>query len=226
MDGDVEPAVAAGQSRVRQRIGQPLDQASRSPAVCLRPARSTGAITLTFTGAMNSAGPIAIKLNLLSGTSGEPFGVVDTPVDGSTGVTGAVPFTGWALDDVEVVAGDDLPRRRSGRRWRRSIRTARVGADLRRLPGVHRPRAARCRGGVSGDPAEYAGGMGFHGPDEHAAQPGERDVRVLHLGAGSRRQHRSCWGRERSRATTRTRPSRLARSIRRNRAAWRRAVRM
>ena len=61
-----------------------------------------GAITLSFTGAMNAAGPIAIKLNLLSGRSGEPFGVVDTPVDGSTGITGAVPFTGWALDDVEL----------------------------------------------------------------------------------------------------------------------------
>jgi hypothetical protein len=31
-----------------------------------------------------------------------PVGVVDTPLDNSTGVTGAVPFTGWALDDVAV----------------------------------------------------------------------------------------------------------------------------
>ena len=31
-----------------------------------------------------------------------PFGIVDTPTDNRTGVTGAVPFTGWALDDIEV----------------------------------------------------------------------------------------------------------------------------
>jgi hypothetical protein len=51
---------------------------------------------------MNSLGPITVKLNLVSGISQGPIGVVDTPVDHSTGVTGAVPFTGWALDDVEV----------------------------------------------------------------------------------------------------------------------------
>ena len=33
-----------------------------------------------------------------------------------------------------------------------------------------------CRGSVSGDPAEYAGRLGLHGADEHAAQPGERHV--------------------------------------------------
>ena len=27
---------------------------------------------------------------------------MDTPLDNATGVTGSIPFTGWALDDVEV----------------------------------------------------------------------------------------------------------------------------
>jgi hypothetical protein len=31
-----------------------------------------------------------------------PFGSFDTPVQGASGVTGAIPVTGWALDDVEV----------------------------------------------------------------------------------------------------------------------------
>ena len=31
-----------------------------------------------------------------------PFGTVDTPADGASGLAGAVPVTGWALDDVEV----------------------------------------------------------------------------------------------------------------------------
>ena len=62
-----------------------------------------GAITVTLTGASNTAGPIAVSLNLIqNGTSASPFGFVDTPVNNITGVTGAVPFTGWALDDIEV----------------------------------------------------------------------------------------------------------------------------
>jgi hypothetical protein len=36
------------------------------------------------------------------GTNTGPFGVVDTPTEGITGVTGAIAVTGWALDDVEV----------------------------------------------------------------------------------------------------------------------------
>ena len=31
-----------------------------------------------------------------------PIGTVDTPIDNQTGVTGAIPFTGWALDDNGV----------------------------------------------------------------------------------------------------------------------------
>ena len=63
----------------------------------------TGAITLTLTGASNTAGPIAVTLILIpNGTTARPFGFVDTPLDSTTGATGAIPFTGWALDDVEV----------------------------------------------------------------------------------------------------------------------------
>ena len=62
-----------------------------------------GTITLTVTGASNTPGPIAVTLTLIpNGTSTSPFGVVDTPADNTTGVTGALPLTGWALDDVEV----------------------------------------------------------------------------------------------------------------------------
>ncbi len=62
----------------------------------------TGAIALTVTGA-NPVGPIAVTLQLRpSGTTALPFGLVDTPVDGVTGVTGSIAVTGWALDDTEV----------------------------------------------------------------------------------------------------------------------------
>jgi len=33
---------------------------------------------------------------------GPPFGAFDTPADGSSGLTGSVAVTGWALDDVAV----------------------------------------------------------------------------------------------------------------------------
>jgi len=38
------------------------------------------------------------------GPTAPPFGVVDTPAQGATGVTGAVAVTGWALDDTGVQA--------------------------------------------------------------------------------------------------------------------------
>jgi hypothetical protein len=41
-----------------------------------------------------------------AGTTSPPFGFFDTPVDGTTGITGAIPVTGWALDDIEVVKVD------------------------------------------------------------------------------------------------------------------------
>jgi hypothetical protein len=59
--------------------------------------------TLTFTGAGNNPGPVSIALNLIqNGTSAIPIGNVDTPTNNRTGVTGAIPFTGWAIDDVGV----------------------------------------------------------------------------------------------------------------------------
>ena len=39
-----------------------------------------------------------------TGTGANPFGVIDTPANNVSGVTGAIPVTGWALDDTEVAA--------------------------------------------------------------------------------------------------------------------------
>ena len=63
----------------------------------------TGSITLTLTGAGNFAGPITVTLNtLIAGQATAPFGSFDTPVDQSTGITGSIAVTGWAMDDVGV----------------------------------------------------------------------------------------------------------------------------
>ena len=67
-------------------------------------ASQTGQITLTFTGAGSAAGPIAVRLNtLIASAAVAPTGSFDTPGNGATGVTGSIPVTGWAIDDVSVI---------------------------------------------------------------------------------------------------------------------------
>ena len=62
-----------------------------------------GSITLSFSGAANSAGPITVVLTTIGSTvTAAPLGSFDTPLDGSTGVTGSIAVTGWAMDDIEV----------------------------------------------------------------------------------------------------------------------------
>jgi hypothetical protein len=64
----------------------------------------TGTITLAFTGAGNSAGPVTVTLNLVAdGATGAPVGAFETPEDGATGISGSIAVTGWAMDDLEVV---------------------------------------------------------------------------------------------------------------------------
>ena len=63
----------------------------------------TGLVTVTLTDGSGVSKTIPVTVTLhFSGTTTAPFGFVDTPAPVTTGVTGAVPITGWALDDVEV----------------------------------------------------------------------------------------------------------------------------
>ena len=63
----------------------------------------SGAITFNFTGAGSFAGPINVTLRLMPHlSSANPVGVIDTPSNNATGVVGAIPVTGWAIDDTEV----------------------------------------------------------------------------------------------------------------------------
>ena len=60
-----------------------------------------------MTVTLNDGSGLSRTINLsvalhFNGTTAPPFGVVDTPLQNTTGVTGAVPMTGWALDDIEV----------------------------------------------------------------------------------------------------------------------------
>ncbi len=63
----------------------------------------TGKISIEDPNATNSPKTINVILKIYSSASVyEPFGSFDTPINETTGITGAVPLTGWALDDIEV----------------------------------------------------------------------------------------------------------------------------
>lgn len=63
--------------------------------------RRSGTLTITAPGVANS--PITVPVTLSAfATAGNPFGIVDTPADNVTGVVGAIPVTGWALDDIAI----------------------------------------------------------------------------------------------------------------------------
>lgn len=68
------------------------------------PPSGTLAGTVVITAAGGSPQSVTITLDLYPpGLTSAPIGHMDTPLDNSTGVTGSLPVTGWALDDVEVV---------------------------------------------------------------------------------------------------------------------------
>ena len=61
----------------------------------------TATITITAPGVANS--PLTVPVTLQSFAAGAaPTGLIDTPVDNSTGVVGAIPVTGWAIDDIGI----------------------------------------------------------------------------------------------------------------------------
>jgi len=62
-----------------------------------------GEVVIALVGAASRVGPVSVTLHL-SGTAKAPTGAFDTPADQSTGVTGSVAVTGWAIDDVAVSA--------------------------------------------------------------------------------------------------------------------------
>jgi uncharacterized repeat protein (TIGR01451 family) len=64
----------------------------------------SGTVTVTAAGAINS--PQTIQVNIAGVTPTLPFGSFDTPLNNTTGVVGAIPVTGWALDNIEVTRVD------------------------------------------------------------------------------------------------------------------------
>ena len=61
----------------------------------------SGTISVVATGATNSPQTLIMNLQIYDGTN-SPIGVVDTPADGTVGIEGSVPVTGWVVDDIGV----------------------------------------------------------------------------------------------------------------------------
>jgi hypothetical protein len=64
----------------------------------------SGVITVSAPGATNPS--VQLQVNVAAVAPGSPLGSFDTPVSGTSSVTGAIAVTGWALDNIEVVSVD------------------------------------------------------------------------------------------------------------------------
>ncbi len=80
----------------------PASQSGNSTFQITATAGASGIVTVTGAGAASS--PQQIHVNVDSAASGSPFGSFDTPLNNATGITGAIPVTGWALDNLEVTS--------------------------------------------------------------------------------------------------------------------------
>lgn len=75
----------------------------------------TGTVTVSAAGAIGSPRVINVILQVYSrGKNKAPFGFFETPVNEST-VSGSIPVTGWALDDIAVKSVKIY--RKQGTRW-------------------------------------------------------------------------------------------------------------
>jgi hypothetical protein len=63
---------------------------------------TSGMVTVTAAGATNS--PQQIQVYISNVTPGLPFGSFDTPTNNTSGIAGAIPVTGWALDNIEIIS--------------------------------------------------------------------------------------------------------------------------
>ena len=128
---------------------------------------ATGTVALTVNGS-SSAPTVSVRVSIIpAGTSNPPFGTIDTPLQGATGISGAIAVTGWALDDVAVTRLQI---------FRDAVTARGRGSRVRERRVVHPGRSSGRRDGVSAASAELSRRVGRHGPDEHAAQPGERHL--------------------------------------------------
>jgi hypothetical protein len=93
----VTPSSGTGSGTVDIR----LNMVGAPPGLAAFPA----SVTFSLTDGVGSSRTLTLSAEARRlGTTSPPFGTVDTPAPNVSGVTGAIPITGWALDDVEVAS--------------------------------------------------------------------------------------------------------------------------
>jgi hypothetical protein len=89
---DADPSSGTGNGQFDIGVGE----------TALAPGVYSGTVSVTDPSATNSPQVISVFLTIYGeNQDSPPFGVMDTPVDSSV-VSGSVPVTGWALDDIGV----------------------------------------------------------------------------------------------------------------------------
>jgi hypothetical protein len=63
-------------------------------------------ITITSTSMTDLPNRAFVLINVATVTAGSSYGGFDTPRDGTVGLSGSIPVTGWALDSIEVTKVD------------------------------------------------------------------------------------------------------------------------
>jgi hypothetical protein len=117
----VHVATAAG---VAWNVGSNLSNVTVSPASGTGPGSFTvsvqsagltnpgnlqATVSVTSSGISNSPQNVLVNVSVLNPSSViAPFGSFDTPVNNTNGIAGAIPITGWALDQIEVSHVDIL----------------------------------------------------------------------------------------------------------------------
>lgn len=88
---------------------------SSQPNVAVSPSAGTGDAVLQITAAPGSGAVVTVtaasvsatglvQVNVANAPPGNPYGSFDSPANNTTGIAGAIPVTGWALDGVEVTS--------------------------------------------------------------------------------------------------------------------------
>jgi hypothetical protein len=69
------------------------------------PSTQNATITVSAAGATNSPQTVQVAVNVINPSATlPPFGSFDTPATNTTGIAGAIPVTGWALDGIQTIS--------------------------------------------------------------------------------------------------------------------------
>ena len=139
---------------------------SDQPNITVSPTAGTGdaVLQITATGGLSGAITVSapavnasgqVQVNAASAVPSYPYGSFDTPANDTTGIAGAIPVTGWALDSIEV-ASVGVWRERIGNEPTGSNGLVYVG-DATFVAGV-RPDV---QGLYSNAPLNYRAGWGY-----------------------------------------------------------------